>query len=146
LAHYLGEPQERATVLASTFSASLELVRSGQERIPVLLDAAGRPLTRHIVHIDDVIQAIDRALGNENAIGRDYNIAAADAFEYRAAADYIAEQTGTPTIEIPNPQYHPFRIDISRARQEIGYSPENDFQRMVGRAIEFRSQATPPLT
>lgn len=30
LAHYLGEPQERATVLASTFTASLELVRLGQ--------------------------------------------------------------------------------------------------------------------
>lgn len=117
----------------------LELVRSGQERIPVLLDATDIPLTRHIVHIDDVIQAIDRALGNENAIGRDYNIAAADAFQYREAADYISKQLGIPTIEIPNPQYHPFCIDISRARQEIGYSPENDFHRMADRAIEFRS-------
>ena len=117
----------------------LELVRSGQERIPVLLDATDIPLARHIVHIDDVIQAIDRALGNENAIGRDYNIAAADAFQYREAADYISKQLGIPTIEIPNPQYHPFCIDISRARQEIGYSPENDFHRMADRAIEFRS-------
>ncbi|WP_196258390.1 segregation and condensation protein A [Pelagibacterium limicola] len=30
LAHYLGQPEERATVLASTFTASLELVRLGQ--------------------------------------------------------------------------------------------------------------------
>lgn len=118
----------------------LELVRSGQERIPVLLDASGNPLTRHIVHIDDVIQAIDRALGNENAIGRDYNIAAADAFQYRAAANYISKQLQIATIEIPNPQYHPFCIDISRARQEIGYTPENDFYCMVDRAIEFRNQ------
>ncbi len=117
----------------------LELVRSGQERIPVLLDATGNPLTRHIVHIDDVIQAIDRSLDNENAIGRDYNIAAADAFEYREAADYISRQLGIPTIEIPNPQYHPFCIDVSRARREIDYSPENDFRHMVDRAIEFRT-------
>ena len=117
----------------------LDLVRNGQERIPVLLDASGNPLTRHIVHIDDVIHALDRSLGNENAIGRDYNIAAADAFQYREAADYISEKLGIPTIDIPNPQYHPFRIDISRARREIGYSPENDFRRMVDRAIEFRN-------
>ena len=118
----------------------LELVRSGQERLPVLLDASGNPLTRHIVHIDDVIQAIDRSLDNENAIGQDYNIAAATAFEYREVAVYISRQLGIPTIDIPNPQYHPFRIDISRARREIGYSPENDFRRMADRAIEFRTE------
>ena len=117
----------------------LQLVRSDQERIPVLLDGSGNPLTRHIVHIDDVLQAIDRSLGNENAIGRDYNIAAAYAFEYREAADYISKQLGIPTIEIPNPQYHPFCIDISRARREIGYSPENEFRRMADRAIESRT-------
>lgn len=117
----------------------LELVRNGQERIPVLLDATGTPLIRHIVHIDDVIHAIDRSLENEHAIGRDYNIAAAEAFQYREAAEYISEKLGIPTIEILNPQYHPFCIDISRARREIGYSPENDFHRMTDRAIEFRT-------
>lgn len=33
LAHYLGQPEERATVLASTFTASLELVRLGQVEV-----------------------------------------------------------------------------------------------------------------
>jgi len=122
----------------------LDLVRSGQERIPVLLDASGNPLTRHIVHIDDVIHALDRSLGNENAIGHDYNIAAAEAFQYREAADYISGKLGIPTIDIPNPQYHPFSIDISRARREIGYSPANDFRRIVDRAIEFRQSGHSP--
>ncbi len=117
----------------------LELVRSGQERIPILLDASGNPLMRHIVHIDDVIQAIDRSLENDQAMGRDYNIAAEKPFQYRDAANYISERIGVPTVEIPNPQYHSFCIDIARAKQEIGYAPENDFQRMVDRAIEFRN-------
>ena len=43
------------------------------------------------------------------------------------------------TIEIPNPQYHSFSIDISRARREIGYAPANDFCRMADRAIEARA-------
>ncbi|APZ92149.1 NAD-dependent epimerase/dehydratase family protein [Fuerstiella marisgermanici] len=116
----------------------LELVRTGQERIPILLDASGNPLTRHIVHIDDVIQAIDRSLENDQAMGRDYNIAAEQPFQYRDAAIYISEKLAVPTVEIPNPQYHPFCIDIARAKQEIGYAPENDFRRMVDRAIEFR--------
>ncbi|MEZ6074365.1 MAG: NAD(P)-dependent oxidoreductase [Pirellulaceae bacterium] len=116
----------------------LELVRSGQERIPVLLDGSGSPLTRHIVHIDDLLLALEASLGNEKAIGRDYNIAAADAFQYREAANYLSEKLGVPTIEIANPQYHPFSIDISRARRELGYSPMNDFYHMADRAIAVR--------
>lgn len=116
----------------------LELVRSGQERIPVLLDGSGNPLTRHIVHIDDVMHALEASLGNENAIGRDYNIAAEHAFQYREAANYLSEKLGIPTVDIANPQYHPFSIDISRARRELGYSPTNDFCRMADRAIAAR--------
>ncbi len=119
----------------------LDLVRSGQERIPVLVDGSGEPFTRHIVHIDDVIHALDQSLRNEQAIGRDYNIGAPDAFQYREAATYISERLGIPTIDIPNPQYHSFSIDISRARREIGYSPANDFSRMADRAIEARHNA-----
>lgn len=122
----------------------LELVRSGQERIPVLVDGAGDPFTRHIVHIDDLMHALDQVLGNEQAIGRDYNIAAADPFQYRQAADYISAKLGVPTIDIPNPQYHSFSIDISRARQEIGYAPANDFRRMADRAIAARRDSECP--
>ncbi len=116
----------------------LELVRSGQERIPVLLDASGNPLTRHIVHIDDLMLALEASLGNENAMGRDYNIAAEHAFQYREAADYLSEKLEMPTVDIANPQYHPFSIDISRARRELGYSPANDFYRMADSAIAAR--------
>jgi UDP-glucose 4-epimerase len=119
----------------------LELVRSKQERIPVLVDGSGNPLSRHIVHIDDVIHALDCALGNEQAVGRDYNIAAPDSFQYREAATYLSSQLGIPTIDIPNPQYHSFTIDISRARREIGYSPANDFRRMADCAIAARRDA-----
>ncbi|MCA9131967.1 MAG: NAD(P)-dependent oxidoreductase [Planctomycetales bacterium] len=119
----------------------LQLVRQGEERIPVLVDSSGTPFTRHIVHIDDVTQAIDRALDNEQALGRDYNIAGPEPFQYRDAADYISAQLGVPTIDIPNPQYHSFSIDISRARREIGYAPANDFRCMVDRAVEARRAA-----
>ncbi len=133
------DPAEPGHGFGDVSDEVLELVRSGQERMPVLVDAAGVPLTRHIVHIDDVLQAVDVSLGNERAIGRDYNIAAPAPFEYRQAANYLSHKLGVPTIEIASPQYYPFSIDISRARQELGYSPENDFNRMADRAIDARS-------
>ena len=113
----------------------MDLVQKGQERIPILTDSKGDPLTRHIVHLDDLIHALDLVLGKETAYGRDYNIAAPAPFQYRQAADLISKERGIPTIEVPSPQYHSFSIDISRARREIGYTPVNDFARMVDRAI-----------
>ncbi len=126
--HGFGEVPEEVT----------EQVRQGREHIPVLVDADGQPLSRHIVHIDDVVQAFSCAIGNRRAIGEDYNIAAPQPFRYREAAEYLSEKLSLPTIEIPSPQYHSFSIDISKARREIGYQPENDFPRMADRAIAYR--------
>ena len=116
-------------------------VRAAEERIPVLLDGENRPLGRHIVHLDDVMQAFERAIGNEAALGRDYNIAGPEPFDYRSAADYLSQRLDIPTIDIPSPQYHSFSIDISRARRELGYEPQNDFRKMADRAIAWRAAA-----
>ena len=118
----------------------LALVRAGQERIPILTDAHGTPLRRHIVHVDDVMQAFDRALGNPSALGQTFNIAGPSAFDYRVAATYLSEKLGVPTVELRCPKYHPFEINITRARTVLGYAPENDFFRMADRAIAERNQ------
>lgn len=130
--HGFGEPSE----------ATLELARAGREHLPILLDRDGAPLRRHIVHLDDVVQALDRMLGNPAAIDEDFNIAAPSAFDYRSAAACLAEKTGLPTVEIPCPDYHSFEIDISKARERIGYDPQNDFATMADRALAWREQHT----
>ncbi len=117
----------------------LALVRAGEERIPILTDARGTPLRRHIVHVDDVMQAFDRALGNPSALGQTFNIAGPSAFEYRVAADYLARKLGIPTVQLRCPDYHPFEINITCARTVLGYAPENDFFRMADRAIAART-------
>ncbi len=128
--HGFGEPSE----------ATLELARAGREHLPILLDREGNPLKRHIVHIDDVVHALDRMLGNEAALNEDFNIAAPAPFDYRSAAACLAEKTGLPTVEIPCPDYHGFEIDISKARERIGYHPRNDFATMADRAITWRTE------
>lgn len=117
---------------------ALALVRAGQERIPVLLDTGGTPLRRHIVHVDDLMQAFDRALGNPSGIGQTFNIAGPSPFDYRVAAEYLSEKLDTPVIELRVPQYHSFEINITRARTVMGYAPQNDFFRMTDRAITWR--------
>lgn len=116
----------------------LALVRAQEEHIPVLTDAAGSPLRRHIVHVDDVMQAFDLILGNPAALGQTFNIAAPEPFDYRVAAEHISKRLEVPTLEIFSPKYYPFEINITRARAVLGYAPENDFFRMVDRAIASR--------
>ena len=120
-------------------AAILQLAQSGQERVPILTDRNGVPLKRHIVHADDVMQAFDKMLGNAAALNESFNIAAPSPFDYRVAANYLAEKTGVPTVEIPC-EYYGFEINVSRARNLLGYAPENDFFRMADRALDFRRE------
>jgi len=117
----------------------LQLVKAGKERVPILTDANGVALNRHIAHADDVMQAFDKMLGNDAAIGESFNIAAPSAFNYRVAAEYLSDKAGVETVEIPCP-YFGFEININRARSILGYAPENDFFKMADRALEFRKE------
>lgn len=126
--HGFGEPSEE----------TMALVRSRQEHLPILLDAQGDPLRRHLVHLDDVLQALDRMIDQPAAFNEDFNIAGPAAFDYRRAASYLSEKTGLPTVEISCPDYHSFEIDITKARKRLGYDPENDFETMADRALAFR--------
>lgn len=133
-------PAEKGHGFGDPSEATLELVRQKRERLPILLDRDGEPLKRHIVHIDDVMHALDRMIDNPAAFNEDFNIAAPAAFDYRSAAACLAEKTGLPTIEIPCPDYHGFEIDISKAREKIGFAPQNDFATMADKAIAYRNQ------
>jgi len=134
------DPEEEGHGFGDVTEEIETLVHAGEERIPILTDAKGRPYYRHIVHIDDVIQAFERVLGNESAIGQDFNIAAPAPFDYRVAAEYISKQLRIPTVEIVCPDYHSFEIDISKARAIIGYEPQNDIFSIIDRAIAYRRE------
>jgi len=133
-------PAEKGHGFGEIGEEIMALVRSGQERIPILTDARGVPLRRHIVHVDDVMQAFDRMLDNPSAMGQTFNIAGPSPFEYRVAAEYLSGKLRIPTVELHCPSYHPFEINITRARTVLGYAPENDFFRMADRAIAAARQ------
>lgn len=114
------------------------LIQAGEERIPILVDNEGVPYKRHIVHVDDVVQAFGKLLGNPAAVGDSFNIAAPAPFSYDTAATYISEQTGLPTLELTSPNYHSFEINIARARSVLGYAPQNDIYTIIDRALAYR--------
>lgn len=120
----------------------LAIRERGEERIPILTNARGTPYHRHIVHVDDLMQGFERVIGNDAALGEDYNIAGPAAFDYRVAAEAIAALTGHETITICCPGFHSFSIDISKARCRLGYAPENDIFRMAERAVRYRAERT----
>jgi len=117
------------------------LVEAGEERVAVQVDETGWPYHRHIVHIDDVVQAFGKMLGNPTALGHSFNIAAPSAFEYRVAGDYLSERTGVPTVDVTAAGYHSFEINIAKARAMLGYEPQNDIFRMIDRALDYREHS-----
>lgn len=134
------DPAEKGHGFGNVTPEILELVRAKQDRIPIMIDKSGAPLRRHIVHVDDVMQAFGRALGNPSAIGQTFNISGPSAFDYRVVADYLSRKLEIPAIELNCPDYHSFEINITRARTVLGYAPENDIFRMIDRAIAFRAE------
>lgn len=104
-----------------------------------LIHENGMPGIRHVVDIDDVIQSILITLGNERSIGGAFNIAAPEAFSYKDLAEYVSGKLGIPVVKIRVPEFHDFRIDISLAREVLGYSPKYDIYSMVDKAIAYRA-------
>jgi UDP-glucose 4-epimerase len=134
------DPAEPGHGFGEVSEEVLELVRSGQEHVPILTDANGTPYHRHIVQIDDVMQAFDRILGNPAAVGQSFNIAAPAPFEYRVAAEYLSSKMGLPTLEIACPGYHSFAINITKARTMLGYEPQYDFFAMADSALAHAAE------
>ncbi len=118
----------------------LELVRAGQERIPVLVDGSGNPLTRHIVHIDDVIQALDHISGTSRPLdgtttsrqlilsntGRRQTT-----FPHSSEYLQLISPTRNTTRFPSTSRVRAGRLGTHRKTISAAWWPVNDFQRMV---------------
>lgn len=114
------------------------VIAAGGNRVPVLVNGEGVPYTRHIVHLDDVVQAFELALGNHAAIGETFNIAAPRAFRYDEAAAYLAPKVGLETAEIVASGYHSFEINVNKARDVLGYAPQYDIFGIIDAALAWQ--------
>lgn len=83
---------------------------------------------RQYVHIEDICQAIDRAMRVASPRSRVFNISADELHTLAEVAEVVRQVTGRPleisfdeTRDMPN--YRIGKLSIRRAREELGYAP-----------------------
>ena len=98
----------------------------------------GRPMLRHIVAVEDCVQAFLLALRGEGIEGQTFMIAMNDPFNYVDAATYAARQLGIEVLELVDPVGQDFCIDTAKARYVLGYRPQYDIVSLIDKAVQFR--------
>ena len=111
--------------------------------VPLLRDAAGIPLKRNFVHVDDLIAAILKALDAPQARQRLYNIAMDEPVDYAEVARHLARTRGLPSIDIKS-QYVSNWLDNARAKFELGWRPRYDLERLIESSWTYRRAADDP--
>jgi UDP-glucose 4-epimerase len=98
---------------------------------------------RDIIYVKDVVSACIKALSNDKANGL-YNIASGKYLSLREEAETIAKtfwgNNSAPEI-IERPELHnsidTFIYDISKAKRELGWSPQYNFEKML---IDYKKE------
>lgn len=115
--------------------------------IPIFckLAAAGRPLTvfgdgtqrREYMHVEDLIQAYDLALKNQDISGESFNVGTGETPSINEIAAFISKQTGAPiTHEPARPGEVPsFKLDSSKIK-ELGFTPNIQFENGLSRYVK----------
>jgi nucleoside-diphosphate-sugar epimerase len=112
--------------------------RGGRDAAVALRHPDGRPMRRHIVAVEDCVQAHLLALRTEGIEGQTFMIAMNDPFDYVEAAGYAARQWGIEVLDLVDPVGQDFAIDVSKARYVLGYRAKYDIFGLIDKAIEFR--------
>lgn len=109
-------------------------VRSGA--VPLALDAAGRPLLRNFLHVEDLTDAIVAALDNPRARHQLFNIGMDEPVDYGRLAAHLHRTRGLPAVEIPLPA-HSTWFDNAKAKLLLGWRPRYDLARLADSAWDY---------
>jgi nucleoside-diphosphate-sugar epimerase len=108
-----------------------------------MLDAAGEPMRRNYVHLDDLVEAMLKALDNSKVRQQTLHICMDEPVDYRAMGEYLATTRGYTTVEMPS-QYHSTWLDNSKAKFLLGWRPRYDLQRLIDAAFDYQRAADDP--
>jgi len=110
----------------------------GRDAAVALRHPDGTPMRRHIVAVEDCVQAYLLALKTEGIEGQTFMIAMNDPFNYVEAAAHAAKQLGIQTLDLVDPVGKDFCVDTTKARYVLGYRPKYDIFALIDKAAEFR--------
>jgi nucleoside-diphosphate-sugar epimerase len=122
---------------------AVEYARTGT--IPVMLDPEGRPVKRNFIHVEDLVDAILRALDHPGARRETFNISMDEPVDYGALADHLARTRGLPSVQVPTP-YHSTWLDNAKAKFVLGWKPRYDLSRLTDEAFAYTRSANDPRT
>jgi nucleoside-diphosphate-sugar epimerase len=111
--------------------------------VPVMLDPEDRPVKRNFVHVEDLVDAILRAIDHPKARQQTFNVCMDEPVDYGELAAYLAESRGLPAVPIRTP-YHSTWLDNAKARLLLGWRPRYDMKRLTDAAWDYRRAETDP--
>ena len=111
--------------------------------VPVMLDPEGQPVKRNFVHVDDLVEAILRAIDHPKAHQQTFNICMNEPVDYGELGAYLAERRGVATVGVPTPFYSTW-LDNAKAKFLLGWRPRYDMKKMVDAAWEYQRAANDP--
>ena len=118
--------------------AELADLWTGEERLVVLKDEAGRTYKKHVADVRDIVAGCVCALGKDRAAGAIIQLAGPTPFTWDEAVYRLAEIRRILPLEVQvggTPTYYEF--DLSKARQLIGFEPQFDIVRMIVDALSY---------
>jgi nucleoside-diphosphate-sugar epimerase len=110
----------------------------GRDAAVALRHPDGTPMLRHIVAVEDCVQAYLLALKTEGIEGQTFMIAMNDPFNYVEAAAHAAKKLGIDVLDLVDPVGKDFCIDTTKARYVLGFRPKYDIFGLIDSAVEFR--------
>jgi UDP-glucose 4-epimerase len=112
---------------------------SGDERLVLLKDAAGRPYKKQIADVRDIVQGCLAALGKREAAGEIVQLAGPAPFTWDKAIPYLSHRLEIPYVEARVsgiPTFYEF--DLSKARRLLGFEPQHHLASMIEDALRYR--------
>lgn len=111
--------------------------------VPMMLDVDETPLLRNFVHVSDLVEAILKALDNPAASQQLFNIAMTDPVNYADVAKYLKDTQGLASVPVSTPHFSN-KLDNSKARQLLDWSPQFDLPRLIDEAWAYQRAENDP--
>lgn len=110
--------------------------------VPLALAADGKPLRRNVIHVDDVVTAIELALSAPDAHQQVMNVAI-EPMDYAAVVAHLRDTRGLESVEVQTP-YHSVVLASDKARKLLGWTPAFDALGIVDAAWDHRRDPAAP--
>jgi UDP-glucose 4-epimerase len=143
LDHWRKSYARLTTPEAKTVAAQLEeaAARVGDKALVLARDGNGRTYKKHIADVHDIVSGLLAVLGNPQALGQTFQLAAPSAFTWEEAIPYLAEKLDLPWVEVNLAGHAPtfYEFDLSKGRERLGYAPSYDIFRMIDEGLAIRA-------